>query len=465
MPAPCEAVDPAEVPVVAPPGLPMVPERRAQGRTFRSLRNRNYRLYFTGQLISQIGTFMQLVGQAWLVLDITGSGSALGLVVTLQYLPSLLLAGLVGLCVDRLPRRRLYVVTQSLGGLAALVLGVLTVTDVVELWMVYVLAGLLGVITAFDQTTKTTLMLDIVEPDDVTNAVGLNMALTNAGRVLGPALAGVIISALGMAACFLLNAASFGAVLVAIALMRSSELRVATPQARAKGQLLEGFDYVRRTPNLLAILALCSVLFAFAWEWEVFLPLLARESFGGGAGMFSTFLALVGIGAVVGAIYMARHDDPSPVFVGRSSALFALALLAAGVSPHPILAGGFLAMAGAVGTASMACASATLQVQSAPELRGRVMALWIVAAVGSRPLGAPLVGWVSERFGPRYGMALGATIVLLVGVPLWEWLRQRAPTTGLRTGTMAKAPLPGHQTVGSERARSLPTTITTGVPR
>jgi MFS family permease len=407
--------------------------------TFRSLRTRNYRLYVMGQLVSLAGTFMQIVAQAWLVLKLTGSGTALGFVTTLQFTPILLLGGIAGVLVDRVDRRRLYLWTQSLAGLEALALGVLTVTGSVRLWMVYVMAGALGVITALDLPVKSAIVMDMVGPADLTNAISLNMAMNNTSRVLGPALAGVTIAAVGIGPCFLLNAASFGAVIVALLLMRPQEMHPAVLQPRRRRQFREGLHYVLRSSELLAILVMSMLLFGVAWEFDVVVPLMARYTFHGGAGIYGLLTSALGAGAVVGALVAASRNDPSKRMLISTGIAFSGALILAAFAPSLPAEVGAMALVGATGIAFASVCSSRLQLQAAPAMRGRVMALWSVAVVGSRPIGAPFLGYVSQHLGPRFGLGLGAVSVLLLALPSW-WLLTAAAR---RTATEHGAHVPG----------------------
>src|SRR5579859_667275 len=370
---------------------------------------------------------MQTVAQAWLVLKLTGSGTALGLVTTLQFTPILLVGGLAGVLVDRFDRRRLYLWTQSLAGLEALMLGLLTVTGSVRLWMVYVMAGALGLITALDQPVRSSIVLDLVGPADLTNAISLNMAMSNSSRVVGPALAGVTIAVVGIGPCFLLNAASFGAVIVALLLMRPEELHPAVLQPRERRQFRRGLDYVRRSPELLAILVLAALFFGVAWEFDVVLPLVARYTFHGGAGIYGLMTSAMGFGAVVGALLSAARNDPSRTLLTSTGIAFGATLMFAAVAPSLPVEFVAMTLVGGSGIALASVCSSRLQLEAAPEMRGRVMALWSVAVVGSRPLGGPLVGYVSQHLGPRFGLGLGSVTVLLLALPLW-WLLTR--TTG-----------------------------------
>ena len=256
-------------------------------RTFSSLKVRNYRLYFVGQAISMCGTWMQTVGQAWLVLKLTGSGTALGLVIALQFLPVLILGPFGGVLVDRLPKRRVLFITQLASALPALILGVLVSTNTVQLWQVYVLAACLGLVATVDNPIRQTFVLEMVGPENLSNAVTLNSVMLNAARIIGPAIAGLLIATVGLAACFYINAASYLAVLVALGLMKVGELTVLPPTKRAKGQLREGFRYVWSTPVLRDSLTMMAIVGTLSYEFQVLLPLLAKYTFHGTAATYS----------------------------------------------------------------------------------------------------------------------------------------------------------------------------------
>jgi len=279
----------------------------AARRTFSSLKIRNFRLYFTGQLISVSGTWMQGVAQAWLVLQLTGSGTALGITGALQTLPVLLLAPLGGVIADRFDKRRLLFATQSTASVLALLLGVLVIGGVVQLWMVYVLAFGFGMVVAVDNPTRQTFTLEMVGPDDLTNAVSLNSVMVNLGRVIGPAMAGILIAVVGLGPCFVLNGASYLGVIIALALMHTRELHRTGNRARGRGKLMEGFRYVRAHSDLWIPLAMMAVIGMLTYEFRVTLPLMAKFSFGGDAGTYALMTTFMGLGAVVGA--RRHHPD------------------------------------------------------------------------------------------------------------------------------------------------------------
>jgi MFS family permease len=386
--------------------------RAAAHRTFHSLRIRNYRLYFWGQSFSLIGTWMQSVAQGWLVLKLTGSGFALGLVTALQFLPVLLFGSWGGLVADRLDKRRVLLVTQSLAAVLALVLGLLTLFEVVRLWMVYGLALALGMVTMIDMPTRQSFIFEMVGPEDVTNAVSLNAVIVNGSRVIGPAVAGVLIAVLGTAICFLINAATYPAVILGLAMMRTGELRRQAPVPRSKGQVREGFRYVLDRSELRTPLLLMAVAGTLAYNFGVLLPLMTRFVFHAGAGTYGGLFSLMGAGAVIGGLVIAGRRASMRVLV-YSVLAFGAAVVAASAAPTLAVEMVVMLPLGAASTGFISSSSALLQLGSAPEMRGRVMALFTVLFVGSAPIGGPLVGWLAEALGARASMAIagGATMV------------------------------------------------------
>ena len=397
-------------------------------RTFRSLSNRNYRLFIIGQVISLSGTWMQSVAQAWLVLRLTGSGTALGLVVALQFLPVLLFGPFGGVIADRFPKRRLLLVTQTVAMTQALVLGTLVITGAIELWMVYAMAAVFGLVTAIDNPSRQTFVLEMVGPANLTNAITLNSVVVNAARVVGPALAGVLIAVVGIGICFVLNGASYLAVIGALLLMRTRDLNPAPTQERAKGQLRAGFAYVRRTPELLIPLLMMAIIGTLSYEFQVILPLVAERTFDGGAGTFSTMTAAMGVGAVVGGLATAgRVGAPDDAALIRAAALFGAVILLAAVAPFLWLEVVVLVFVGAASINVLATGNTTLQLRSAPELRGRVMALWAVAFLGTTPVGGPIIGYIGEHAGPRVGLAVGGSAALVASLLGWWFLVRQDP--------------------------------------
>lgn len=387
----------------------------AINRTFASLRVRNFRLYIFGQTVSLSGTWMQGVAQAWLVLKLTGSGTALGLVTALQFLPVLLFGPVGGVVADRMDKRRVLYATQLTAGILATVLGVLVVTDTVQLWMVFVLAAGLGFVNVIDNPARQTFVLEMVGQEQLTNAVTLNSVMVNLARVIGPAMAGVLIATVGLGLCFLFNGASYIAVIVALALMRSADLQPAPVQPRAKGQLRDGFAYVRRTPALLAPLLMMAVIGTLTYEFQVTLPLLAKFTFHGDAGTYSTMTSLMGAGAVIGGLVTASRRNASGRTLAWSAIVFGGVVVAASAAPTLALELVVLVVIGATSITFLALGNSTLQLAAAPEMRGRVMALWAVAFLGSTPIGGLLMGWVGQNLGPRWALLIGGAAALFAG--------------------------------------------------
>ena len=394
--------------------------RAAAAQTFRSLHVRNYRLYFTAQLISVSGTWMQTIAQAWLVLRLTGSGVDLGIVTGLQFLPMLLFGPYGGLAADRFDKRRLLYVTQAGGALLALTLGILDVTHVVALWQIYGLAFLLGMVTLFDNPARQTFVMEMVGRDDLPNAVSLNSVVMNASRVIGPAIGGVVIVLVGLEACFFINAASYLAVLVALSLMRSAELFPTQAVARAKRQIRDGFAYVWHEPPLRNTLVAMAVIGIFAYNFQVTLALLAKDTFHGGAGTYSLLTACMGAGAIIGGLVAAHRARPTAKLLHGVALVFGVLLGAVALAPTLPIAAGLLVLMGAASIGFIATANATLQLRADPSMRGRVMALYAMAFLGSTPIGAPLMGAIAEWSSPRVAMAVGSVATVL-SASLLHW--------------------------------------------
>jgi MFS family permease len=403
--------------------------RGAVHQTFSSLRIRNFRLYFIAQLISVSGTWMQSVAQAWLVLHLTDSGVALGIVVGLQFLPMLLLGPFGGLVADRANKRRLLFITQSAGGVLALVLGILVVSHSVVLWEVYLLAALLGVVNLFDNPARQTFMMEMVGRDDLPNAVSLNTVVMNASRVVGPAIGGVIITVFGLGVCFFVNAASYVAVIVGLAMMRTAELHRTAPVERAKGQVRDGFRYVWRTPALRNVLLAVALIGIFAYNFTVTLALLAKVTFHGGPGTYALLTSCMGAGAIVGGLLAAHRSHPTPRLLQVLALVFGALLAAVALAPTLLAAGLLIAVMGAASIGFIATANATLQLTADPAMRGRVMALYAMAFLGTTPIGAPLVGAIAQWTNPRVAMLAGA-VATVIAAGLLMWRHQ----AGLRGG-------------------------------
>ena len=389
---------------------------RAARVTFRSMSVRNYRLYFAGQLISTTGTWMQSIAQAWLVLQITGSGVALGVTVALQFTPVLLVGAWGGLVADRVDKRRLLVGTQAAAGVLALVLGTVTVLGIVQLWMIFVLALGLGAVNALDNPARRAFVVEMVGAEHVSNAVSLSSAMFMAARVIGPAIAGLVIAGFGVSWCFFANGVSYSAAVLAFLAMRENEFFSVEPVPKRKGQLREGLRYAWSTPALRLVLVLTAVIGTLAFNFQVVLPLLAKQTFSGGADTLGVLYASMSVGSVVGALVSAHEARATQRFVLAAALAFGAALVAAALAPTFGLELLVLVPVGAAGIAFTAMANGVLQTETAPEMRGRVAALFTVAFLGSTPIGGPIIGLVSQQLGPRAGLWVGGVATLAVTV-------------------------------------------------
>lgn len=398
-------------------------ERGVVRRTFSSLKVRNYRYYFAGQGLSMIGTWMQGVTQSWLVYTYTRSGFDVGLVVALQTLPILLLGPLGGTVADRFSKHRILFWTQGLAGIEALTLGGLDLGGALHLWVLYAMAVLLGLINTVDNPTRQTFISEMVGDSELKNAVTLNAIMVNVARAVGPAVAGVMIATVGSGWCFLVNGVSFVFVLVSLAAMRKDELFPAPPAQRMKGQLREGFRYVSATPILRDALVMMAMVGCLTYEFQVTLPLIAGNVLHGGPQTYGTLMAVMGVGAVVGGLISAGRPGSGINRLVGTSALFGVSVLAASVAPSVLTEEVLLFVVGGVSVTFLALGSATLQLTAAPSMRGRVMALWSVAFLGSTPIGGPLVGFIGGALGPRSALGAGALAAFVAAG--YGWLRNR----------------------------------------
>ena len=380
--------------------------------TFRSLENRNFRLYTIGQLVSVTGTAMQQVAQSWLVLELTDSGVALGITVALQFLPMLLFGVWGGLLADRLDKRQVLVLTQVAQGALAVILFGLVATEVVTLWMVYALALGLGLVTCLDLPTRQSFTSEMVGPEHVSNAVALNSAVFNSGRLLGPAVAGVLIASVGVAVCFLVNGLSYVATVVALRAMDPAQLRRHPAAVRARGQVRAGLRYAWRHPVLRRTLLLMAVVGTFGFNFIVVIPLMVKEVFGGGARLYGVMTSLMGLGSMAGALLTARRRAPTRVVLIGGAAAFGLCEILTAVAPNAATASAAMVAMGMAMMVFLATANSTLQLSTDPVMRGRVMALYGLVFLGSTPVGGPIIGWISEHLGPRAGLATGGVLSL-----------------------------------------------------
>jgi MFS family permease len=413
---------------------------------FRSLAIRNYRLFATGQLVSLTGTWMQNVAQDWLVLDLTNrSGTALGVTTALQFLPMLLFGLFGGVFADRHDKRKVMIITQATQGVLALSLGVLVVTGVVQTWMVFCFAFALGMTTVFDLPARQAFVVEMVGPDDVTNAVGLNSATFNSARIIGPAVAGLMIAHGGTAPVFFLNAASYVAVIVGLRRMRTDELFPSRTVARAKGQLVAGLRFVAGRKDLLLPIVLVGVIGMVGLNFQITLALMARNEFHRDADTYGTLSALLAGGSLAGALLTARRKRPTQRWLVGSAVAFGVLETAVGFAPNLLVFSLLLVPCGFAVISFTSTALSTVQLGAGEEMRGRVLALYALVFVGGTPIGAPVIGWLGEHVGPRSTLVVGGVGSLVVSVAAgWLLVRStgRRPLRWTRRAAATTAPVP-----------------------
>jgi MFS family permease len=421
----------ASAPLLAPPAA------RKAG-TFRSLQGFNYRTWAVGALVSNVGTWMQRTAQDWIVLThlTHHNATAVGVVMSLQFGPQVLFLPWTGFAADHLDRRKLLFATQAAMGALATGLGILTVAGLVQLWHVYVFAFLLGSVTAFDAPARQTFVSDLVAEADVANAVALNSTSFNAARMIGPAVAGILIAAVGSGWVFLINAASFAAVLCSLALLRTGELHPRSRASRTRGSLVEGFRYVWRRPDLKAMLLMLFLIGTFGLNFPIFISTMAVSVFHKGAGQFGLLTSVMAIGSVAGALLAARREKPHITLLFGGAAVFGLGFTMAAFMPNYWLFGLALAVIGVSAQTFTTTLNGTVQLSTDPAMRGRVMAILLAIALGGTPIGAPFVGWVADTFGPRWALGVGAVAgfaAAIVGVrylTAYRHLRVRVDAAG-----------------------------------
>jgi MFS family permease len=394
--------------------------------TFRSLSNFNYRLWAGGALISNVGTWMQRIAQGWLVLtQLThNNATAMGVVLALQSGPHLLLLPLTGFAADHLDRRKLLLGTQAAMGALAFGLGILTISGLVQLWHVYVFAFLLGCVTAFDSPARHTFVAELVGENDLSNAVALNSSSFNAARMIGPAVAGTMIAVVGSGWVFVINGASFVAVLGSLALLRIGELH---PQARAfrkRGSFAEGFRYVWQRPDLQAILLMLFFIATFGLNFQLFISTMSVRIFQGGASQYGYLMSVMAVGTLAGALLAARREKPRFALLMAGSAIFGLGCALAALAPNAWLFGAALVMVGVSALTFSNSTNSLMQLSTEPAMRGRVMAIRLAIAMGCTPLGAPIVGWIADNFGPRWSLGMGAASGFAAAIVGLHYLRK-----------------------------------------
>ncbi|PTB22708.1 MFS transporter [Trinickia symbiotica] len=401
---------------------------------FRSLNNRNYRIWAAGALVSNVGTWMQRTAQDWLVL--TGlthrNATAVGIVMALQYGPQLLFLPWTGFAADYFDRRKLLLLTQAAKGVLALMLGLLTVFGAVMLWHVYVLAFLLGTVSAFDQPARQTFVYDLVGDTDLSNAIALNSTSFNAARLIGPAVAGVIVAAVGPGWAFLFNAASFVAVVWSLTLLRRDELHARVRIARTRGHFGEGLRYVWEHRELRVTAIMLFLIGTFGLNFPIYISTMSASVFHVGADRFGLLMSMMAVGSLIGALLAARRERPTFGLLLAGAAVFGGGLLMAALMPDYVLFGLALIVVGVAALTFTNSSNSLMQLSAEPSMRGRVIAIRASIALGGTPLGAPIVGWVADRLGPRCGVGVGAAAGFAAAIVAAHYLwKHRRPQLGV----------------------------------
>lgn len=385
----------------------------AASDTFRSLEHRNFALFFGGQLISQTGTWLSMVTQTLLVLKLTGSGVALGLLTAFQFGPMLLLGAWAGAVADRADKRKLLITVQSLAMAQSFVLGAVVLSGHATVGVIFALASLQGVLNAFDNPTRRSFVVEMVPAEDLPNAVSLNSAVMTGSRVVGPALAGALVLSVGFGWPFILDGLSYVAVIVGLLLMRPADLYRSAPTPRSKGQVREGLRYIRAEPNLFVPLVMMAIIGTFAFNFSVTVPLLVKGPLDGGTGSFTLLFSVLSLGSLIGALATARRSEVRPHQLVTSSVAFGITMGLLALAPSMAVALPVSIGLGLASIAFMTSSTAIVQVLAGPEYRGRVLAIQAMVFLGSTPIGGPIVGWVSDTAGPRVGILVGAVACLV----------------------------------------------------
>ncbi|MFF7632305.1 MFS transporter [Kitasatospora sp. NPDC008050] len=425
------------------------------GGMFSSLRVRNYRYFFAGQIVSNTGSWMQRIAQDWLVLSLTGSPLAVGITTAMQFLPTLLLGLFGGVLADRMPKRRLLIATQGAMGLLAAALAVLTVTGAVTEYHVYAFALLLGLVTVVDTPTRQAFVSEMVGPDHLSNAVSLNAANFQTARLVGPAVAGLLIAAVGSGWAFALNAVSFAAVIGGLLAMRTSELRPVARIPREKGQLREGLRYVKERPDLMWPLVLAGFVGTFGFNFPTLLSGFARGTFHVGPGQYGLLNTAMALGSLAGALYAARRGAPRLRWLAGAALVFGLLEVLASAAPGYWSFAVLLTLIGIFGLTFNTSVNSYVQLSTDPEMRGRVMGLLVLVFTGGTPIGAPLVGWVTGAYGARVGLLACGVVSALAAAGVGLVLARCADLrlrVDLHRGSRVVAFVPRQPTRNSELA-------------
>lgn len=396
---------------------------RSAHETLRSLWVRNFRLFFIGQGISQIGNWMTLVAQTLLVLQLTDSGVALGVLAIAQFGPILVIGPWTGLLADRSDKRRLLIVVQGVAMLQSFALAAVAFDDHPSVNMVYVVALIGGLTIAFDNPARRAFVVEMVEGDDIGNAVALNSALMTSSRIIGPALAGLAIATAGYGWAFLIDGISYIAVIVTLMMMRESELSATEVIERARGQVREGLRYVRSIPDLWVPLVMMAVIGTLSFNFQVVFPLFTKRDLGGDDQMFTILFSIVSVGSLIGALATARRHSIELRVVAVSAVGFGIAMSAMSVAPNPGAAMVIGVFVGIGSISFLTASTAIVQMRADPTMRGRVLALQAMVFLGSTPIGGPILGWISQNYGARYGIALGGVAAVATGA--WGMMTQR----------------------------------------
>ncbi|MDT0268174.1 MFS transporter [Streptomyces sp. DSM 44915] len=421
--------------------------------TFGSFQVRNYRIHFFGNAISNIGTWMQRIAQDWLVHELTGSAAAVGVTLALQFLPMLLFGLYGGVLADRFDKRMLLIGTQAVLGVTGLSLAALTFTGVVNVYHVYALALVVGLVTVVDNPARQTFVSDMVGPRLLRNAVSLNSANFQSARLIGPAVAGVLIAAVGGAWAFLINGLSFVAPIIGLLMMRTSELTRAERVPRGRGQLREGLRYVGGRPDLLWVIVLVGFIGTFGYNFAIWLVAFTDQVFASGAGTYGLLNSLMAAGSVIGALLAARRGSSRIRFTVAAAAVFAVLLVVASAAPNFLTFALLMPLIGLAGMTFQVTANSTVQISTDPAMRGRVISLFMMVFVGGTPFGGPLVGWLSDAFGARIGLLGGAVVCLAAAVGVAMML---ARVGGLRLRISLRAGRRGVAFVPREESREAP---------
>ena len=382
-------------------------------KTFAALEVRNFKLFISGQGISLCGTWMQTIGLSWLVLQMTHSGTQLGLVVAAQFVPIMVLGVWGGVIADRFDKRTTLYFTQSAFGLLALTLGLLVVSHSESLWMVYVLAVMFGLVNVADTPTRQSFVIEMAGEKHLKNAITLNSTMVNMARLIGPTIAGIIIATLGVGACFLINALSYIAVIIALKLMRESELMRAPKVKRMPRQIRDGLTYVWHVPRLKTTILMMFIIGTFAYEFPVIFPLFATLTLHGNAGTYAEMMAALGVGSVFGGLYTAGQAVVKDQHLIYSALAFGGLIVLASLMPSKLSVLIILILVGALSVVFVALGNTLLQLTSRSDMRGRVMSLWAIAFAGTTPIGGPLIGYISDHSNPRVGLAIGGVSAIV----------------------------------------------------